>query len=255
MQLNGRPTITRGIAAANLGDVVLIAALVVFIGAAVAQSQNMPQAATPERPPRGCDTLISQRKVEAGCYTTEITPLGKLPAGQLFWHLYQYPSREAAEAARGPMGTVAESFGKHWLYTIAEEGWHPSAGERIAVIGPLVIASDKPYTARYMEAVFPPGFTQPTIVGHRHPGPEAWFVLSGTQCLETPNGLIMASAGEGSMVPEGWPMYLSSVGPETRRAVVLVLHPSSEPYVMTVDDPRSPGAPHSHWTPKGLCPK
>jgi hypothetical protein len=70
-----------------------------------------------------------------------------------------------------------------------------------------------------------------------------------------PNGVIMASAGEGSMVPEGWPMYLSSVGPETRRAVVLVLHPSPEPYVTTVDDPRSPGALHSHWTPKGLCPK
>jgi quercetin dioxygenase-like cupin family protein len=51
---------------------------------------------------------------------------------------------------------------------------------------------DKPYTARYMEAVFPPG-AQPagSGPGHRHPGLEAWYVLSGAQCLETPNGLAM----------------------------------------------------------------
>jgi hypothetical protein len=105
-----------------------------------------------------------------------------------------------------------------------------------------------------MEAVFPPDF-ETGIVGHRHPGPEAWYVLTGTQCLETPNGLIMASAGGSAMVPEGWPMRISAVGPETRRAIVLVLHPSVEPYSMSVDDPRRPGAPHSHWKPQGLCPK
>ena len=37
------------------------------------------------------------------------------------------------------------------------------------------------------------------------------------------------------MVPEGWPMAISSVGEETRRALVLILHRSSEPYSMTVD--------------------
>jgi hypothetical protein len=72
------------------------------------------------------------------------------------------------------MGTVAESFGKHWLYTIAPEGWRPGTGERIAVIGPLLVATDKPYTARYLEAVFPPGY-KTSGAGHRHPGPEAYM--------------------------------------------------------------------------------
>ena len=52
-----------------------------------------------------------ERKTENGCYTTEETALGMLPSGSLFWHLDAYPSRAAAEAARGPRGTVTESFG------------------------------------------------------------------------------------------------------------------------------------------------
>ena len=141
-------------------------------------------------------------------------------------------------------------------------------GEKIALIGPLQVATDTPYTARYMEALFPWAGPQPygDGSGHRHPGPEAWYVVSGAQCLETPNGLIVASASGSAMVPDGWPMAISSVGGETRRALVLVLHRSSEPYSMAVDgtprgpvsavsDHRSHGAPHSDWKPQGLCAK
>jgi len=74
-----------------------------------------------------------------------------------------------------------------------------------------------------------------------------------SQCLETPNGVLMAHAGETMLAPEGWPMAIASLGTETRRAVVLVLHRSREPYVMPVGSPSD--APHAHWTSKGLCPK
>jgi hypothetical protein len=57
------------------------------------------------------------------------------------------------------------------------------------------------------------------------------------------------------MVPEGWPMAISSVGRETRRALVLVLHRSDLPYSMAVDDHRSHGAPHAQWTPQATCPQ
>jgi hypothetical protein len=66
--------------------------------------------------------------------------------------------------------------------------------------------------------------------GHRHPGPEAWYGVSGGQCLETPNGMILANAGQAAMVPEGWPMAISSVGRDTRRALVLILLRSDRPY-------------------------
>jgi hypothetical protein len=101
------------------------------------------------------------------------------------------------EAARGPHGTVVESFGKVWLYTIAEEGWRPSGDARVALIGPLAITPGKQYTARYIEAVFTPGMK--TSV-HRHSGAEAWYVLAGAQCLETPEGITVARARRGHYV-------------------------------------------------------
>jgi hypothetical protein len=201
-----------------------------------------------------------------GLFLTTEAQFESLPAQALYWHIYEYKSRAAAEGVRGERLTAAEVFGRHWLYAIAEEKWRPAAGERVAVIGPLDVATGTPYTARYMQALFPWAGPQPygDGSGHRHPGPEAWYVVSGAQCLETPNGLIVASAGEGAMVPEGWPMAIASVGEQTRRALVLILHRSSEPYSMTVDgtsrvpgsavsDHRSHGAPHSDWKPQGLC--
>ena len=190
----------------------------------------------------GCDTPVSECKSEVGCYTTATTVLGAMPQGPVFWHLYNYATRAVAEAAKGPRGTVVEAFGRVWLYTIEEEGWHPSGGERVAVIGPLPITSGKQYTAKYMEAVFMPG---EETVPHRHSGPEAWYVLTGSQCLETPEGIMVKHAGESGIVPEGPPMDLKAIGTEIRRAVLVVLHDTTRPWMTMASD----------WKPKGLCPK
>ncbi len=97
--------------------------------------------------PGGCNTPVSQRTSDVGCYLTGTEVLGALPQGQLFWHLYVYPTRTAAETAKGPRGTIVESFEKVWLYTIAESDWRASGGERIATIGPLPTNAGKQYTA------------------------------------------------------------------------------------------------------------
>ena len=65
---------------------------------------------------------VSERTTELGCFITAREELGQLPQAPLFWHLDNYPSRAAAEAAKGPRGTVVESLGKVWLFTIAEAG-------------------------------------------------------------------------------------------------------------------------------------
>src|SRR5262249_32378129 len=70
--------------------------------------------------PGGCETPVSERTSEAGCYFVASEVLGELPPTALYWHLYNYPTRPSAEASKGPRGTVVESFGKVWLYTIAE---------------------------------------------------------------------------------------------------------------------------------------
>jgi quercetin dioxygenase-like cupin family protein len=188
-----------------------------------------------------CTVPAAKRPAEVGCYFTAAESIGTAPLHQLFWHLYTYPSRDAAQIARGSRGIVVEAFDSVWLYTIADRDWRPSTGHRVAVIGPLAVSAGRPYVARYMEAVFLPGMR--TRV-HRHSGPEAWYVLSGAQCLETPEGIIRAGPGESAAVGAGPPMVLSTVGQETRRAVLLVLHDAARPWT----------TPEEGWEPRGACP-
>jgi hypothetical protein len=198
-----------------------------------------------------CETPVADRKSELGCYTTAIAKLGVLPSqGALYWHLDTFRDVATAEANRGPTGTVVDGHGKHWLFTVAEQTWRPRGGEHIATIGPLVVDRGISYTAHYSEAVISSDF-QNEIAGHRHPGPEAWFILTGGQCLETPNGVIVGLAGQSMLAPEGWPMAISSFGPDTRRAVFMVLHRSDQPNVLPVNV--STDAPYAQWKPKGLC--
>lgn len=193
------------------------------------------------RIPGGCDVPVEKRAAETGCFLVATTPVGVLPAGEWYWHLYRYPTRAAAEAATGARSTVVQSLGHIWGYTIAEQAWRPASGDRIAVLGPLTVVPGTDYTARYMEAVFAPGM-QTSV--HRHAGAEAWYVLAGAQCLETPDQVIVARAGEGAVVPEGPPMALSGIGAETRRSVLLVMHASTEPWMTVTSD----------WKPQGRCP-
>jgi quercetin dioxygenase-like cupin family protein len=91
-----------------------------------------------------------------------------------------------------------------------------------------------------MEAVFPPGMQ--TAV-HRHSGPEAWYLISGAQCLQMPDSTIIAHAGRGAVVPAGPPMRLTGMGSETRRSLVLVLHDAAQPWMTMTTD----------WTPEAKC--
>jgi quercetin dioxygenase-like cupin family protein len=184
---------------------------------------------------------ISERTAEVGCWITAHTVLGNLPKAPLFWHLDTFSTRPAAAAAKGPRGTVVESLGRVWLLTVDVAGWRPSGGERVAEIGPLPVSADAAYAAQYMEAVFTPGMTAPA---HRHSGPEAWYTLTGETCLETPSGKMIGRAGGSHViVPGGPPMHLTATGSETRRALVLILHDSTQP----------PTTPEHDWKPQGLC--
>jgi quercetin dioxygenase-like cupin family protein len=183
---------------------------------------------------------MSEKRNEIGCYILAHQPLGSLPEAPLYWHLHTYPTRQAAETGKVLRSTVVEAFAKIWLLTIAERGWRPSGGARVAEIGPLPLPLVGEFSAMYMEATFVPGGS---VAPHRHSGPEAWYTLSGEQCLETPEGRRIARAGEATIIPGGSPMALLALGKETRRSLVLILHDSSQPASTFIQD----------WTPKGLC--
>jgi quercetin dioxygenase-like cupin family protein len=199
------------------------------VNAALAQSAEQPTCQ-----PRG------SRTGEVGCWIIIDDPVGSMPA-VVFWHLDTFPSRAAAEAAQIRGGTVVESMDKFWLFTIASRDWRPRSGERVSSIGPLPITPGVAYSATYMEATFTPGMTSST---HTHSGPEAWYTLAGETCLETPDGIMLGRAGGPPViVPSGPPMHLTATGSVERRAIVLILHDSSQPATAVT---------HA-WTPKGLC--
>jgi quercetin dioxygenase-like cupin family protein len=184
---------------------------------------------------------VAERTGEVGCWIIANQPIGQLTRSETFWHLDVYPTEVEAEAAKAAGSAVVKSLGKTWLLTIADEGWRPSGGERIAEIGPLPISAGQTYSAQYMEAIFTPGMVAPA---HTHAGPEAWYTLAGETCLETPSGKQIGRAGGAPVIiPGGPPMHLTATGTEQRRALVLILHDSS----------MHATTPERDWIPKGLC--
>ena len=164
--------------------------------------------------PGGCDIPATQRGSATGCYLTATLELPAMPKGPIYWHVYSYPSRaEADRAARPPESIAVESLGTVWLFAIGDGAWQAPTGQRVARIGPLPLQPAQRYTARFMEAVFPPGQGLQTSV-HRHSGPEAWYLVSGAQCLRTPDVMKVLRTGEGGFVEAGPPMMLTGIGPD-----------------------------------------
>src|SRR5712692_7062944 len=76
---------------------------------------------------------VTERTTEIGCWILSDQPIGRVGQPRVFWHLDVFPTRQAAETAKGPRGTVIESPGRNWLLTIEEAGWRaPPGGERVA---------------------------------------------------------------------------------------------------------------------------
>jgi quercetin dioxygenase-like cupin family protein len=185
---------------------------------------------------------IAEKRQELGCYVLG-RPLLVLPGGPVSWHLDVYPTRASAEAAKGPLGLVADAFERTWLFTIAAPDWHATGGPKhVATIGPLPLETTRAteYTAFYVATTFRPGLSS---FVHQHPGPEAWFIVSGEQCLETPEGALPGHAGESSVVRGDLPMIVYATGTEIRRNFALVLHDATKATTTQVD----------HWKPRGLC--
>jgi quercetin dioxygenase-like cupin family protein len=179
---------------------------------------------------------------EFGCFILAAQPIGKLDRAT-FWHVETFPTRAAAEQARAPRSAVVEAFDKVWLLTIADAGWRSKGATHVAEIGPIATTAGVDYMAKFMEATFRPGMKSRI---HRHSGAEAWYTLSGETCLETPAGTMVGRAGGPPViVPQGPPMELTATGTETRRALVLILHDSTQPHTIVASD----------WKPKGLCTK
>lgn len=186
--------------------------------------------------PGACQENAAANADRIGCYLNAAHRVGRLPA-LVYWHIDEFSAVEAAAASRTAAGAVVSAQGRVFLQTInGDPHWRPRSGNRLARVGPFPAAQGVDLIARFMEARLPPGMiTRP----HTHSGVEAWYMLGGSQCLETPTGSKVVPAGRSIWVPEGPPMQLSSAG---HASLVLVLHPASKPWMSM-----------TQWKPKGLC--
>jgi hypothetical protein len=187
------------------------------------------------------DVPAGQARPDYGCFNVATVPGLTFQAPEVYWHLRNYETVEAANAVKSRTGVVSAEDGKVWLSEFAAKDAAPKGGTPVAVMGPMKLPPAKSYTAVLSYAVMRPGDSSRI---HTHAGPEAWYVIAGEQCLETPAGALRLKAGQGGGAVEAdTPMMLHVTGTTIRHSFALVIHDASRPR----------GTP-SDWKPPGACP-
>ncbi len=210
-----------------------------LLGAALCLSSSSAAWAQAEGPPpTRCEP--SERLHELGCSTLASIWVTRLPDPPLYWHLDAYPTREAAAAHETEASAVVVAHDQAWLLTVAPKDWRRDASRRVATVGPLAVPSARRYALLFIEGVYAPGVT---LFTHKHSGPEAFYLLEGEQCVETPAAVLRAGPGEGMVVPADTPMSLRTTGTSRRRVLVLIIHDGDQRSTTSVRD----------WAPSGQC--
>jgi hypothetical protein len=134
----------------------------------------------------------------------------ELPSGPLYWRLENFPTLARAQGVAGPTSLAAEVAGKVWLFTLAPKDGATPGGTKVVEIGPIPAISANEYLLRVNRAGGAPGAKTKI---HTHPGPEAFYVLSGKVGQKTPHGTAYAEAGT-TMVGHGadTPMEVFNAG-------------------------------------------
>ena len=105
------------------------------------------------------------------------------------------PLAEKKVAAAGPMGFVAQSGGKVWLFTLGPAG--------------------------------PSGSITPV---HSHPGAEAAYVVAGEQTFRTPHAVMRVGTGKAEAGHAATPMQVSSSGSVDLHALVMFVLDATKPF-------------------------
>ncbi|HET7010985.1 MAG TPA: hypothetical protein VFI11_09440 [Anaerolineales bacterium] len=152
----------------------------------------------------------------------------QLPDGPLFWRVENFPTLAQAQAVAGLWGLAAESGGKVWLFRLGPASGSSAGGSKVAEVGPLPRVVAPEYLLRINEATGAAGSITPV---HTHPGSEAFYVLTGEQCIRTAHGVIRVGVGR----PEtghgaDTPMQVSSCGSTGLHALVMFVVDATKPF-------------------------
>lgn len=188
--------------------------------------------------PGGCAEPASANLGKPGCFLAGEVSIAVAPA-QVWWHIHSFPNRAAAQQASSGhrWATITEDHGDIWLFVLGAPDVRIVGGIQRARIGPLPLPMGQPLTAKYVSGDFPPGMR--TRV-HRHPGTEAFYVVDGEQCVETPTARLKLGPGDTFILP---PVPHIQAAPKGRRNFGLVFYPPGEPWMSMLDT----------WTPSQFC--
>jgi quercetin dioxygenase-like cupin family protein len=188
-----------------------------------------------------CLTDGLTRNKAFGCQLLARPTLTLSGDGPFYWHLRTYATRRTANAAKRDGDAVVSADGRIWLSSIGPRTDAHRRGTHVASIGPLDIPKAAAHHVELYYVIMPAH--EHTRV-HTHSGPEAWYVLEGEQCLDTPDGPQRVHRGDTALaaVRSGVPMQLTNTGSRPRRALFIVVHDTAQQW-MTISD----------WKPTGAC--
>lgn len=191
-------------------------------------------AAAAQRPSVRCTEDSPERRGEVGCTILANRPLHGPTTEPLYWHLDRFDSLEAAKKAAGPNGVAAEAHGSVWLMTVETRTETHQGGHHAAWIGPLEMSAAGQYAMRVLSSMLEPGTNTPV---HTHSGPEAFYVVAGEQCLETPERSYRLGVGQFLVLPAGVVHRGRPSGSHARRVLALNLYDSARPVSHDLENP------------------
>ncbi|MER8500993.1 cupin domain-containing protein [Mesorhizobium sp. M0213] len=152
----------------------------------------------------------------------------ELPSGPLYWRLENFPTLAQAQSAAGPTSLAAEVAGKVWLFTLGPKDGPTTGGTKVVEIGPVPPIRASEYLLRVNRAGGAPGVKTKI---HTHPGPEAFYVLTGKLGQRTPHGVTYAEAGT-AMIGHGanTPMEVFSAGTTNLDELAIFVVDANQPF-------------------------
>ncbi len=222
----------------------MLPALVSMSRAVSAQSTPAPPAGAQAPTIQCADSSAGGRIGSTACTIFAKRVVREFPgrADTVVWNVAAFSTRLEAESRQTPTSAVIEMDNRFWLLNIAPTVNRQERALRTSAITPIPLPPAKSYEIIFAYVAVPPGAHSAI---HVQSGPEAWYVLAGSQCVETPDTVLHIRQGAGGMVPADTPLYLVATGTTTRRAFFVIVHDAERPFYTEIDS----------WHPRGKCGK
>lgn len=183
-----------------------------------------------------CVADSPERRGGVGCSLVETKLLPTGLARELVWHIDRFESKANAQAAVSPVSVAFEANDVWWLMTLEPRAENHHGGKHVTAVHLLPLPVARRYAMLVISAYIPAGMTSRV---HVHSGVEAFYVIDGEQCLETPSRIYPMPKGATAVVATGDTMRLVATGPGPRRSFAVVVYDAAQPPTTRPDNPPS----------------